>query len=58
MMRRKPSELVVEIESTVDGILFTGSPDSAGVYMESRYLSGQHILGVTITDNGGVSRKD
>ena len=51
-----PSELMVEIESTVDGVLFTGSPDSAGVYMESRYLSpGQHVLSITITDSGGAN---
>ena len=47
---------MVQIESTVDGVLFTGSPDSAGVYMESRYLSpGQHVLSIIITDSGGAN---
>ena len=51
-----PSELVVNIESTVDGTLFTEAPDSGGQYMESRYLSpGQHILTMTITDSGGAN---
>ena len=51
-----PSELEVNIESTVDGTLFTGSPDSTGAFMESRYLSpGQHVLSITITDSGGAN---
>ncbi len=48
--------ITVVIDSTVDGILFEGNPDSNGQIAEQRYLSpGQHILGFTITDSGGAN---
>lgn len=51
-----PENLSVLIDSTVDGVLFEGSPDSAGQFIEQRYLSpGQHIIDILVTDSGGAN---
>ncbi len=51
-----PGDLLVRWESSVDGLLYEGPPDSAGVaqFVESALSPGDHVLTVTVTDTDGL----
>ncbi len=51
-----PGDLLVAWETSIDGLLYEGPPDSTGVaqFIESELTVGEHVLTVTVTDSTGL----
>jgi hypothetical protein len=51
-----PGDLWVTWESSLDGVLYEGPPDSSGLaeFLDDTLTTGDHALTVTVTDNDGL----